>query len=204
MSKSHNDLKELERVAKSIKSVELRQPLQKFTKQKFHPLKLRAITAIQEQFDKQLETILLEPEPKEAFYKLCDLYARVLPQQRSEIRKQWNFNRAWEIPDQTTLACNLPKDRSCEERIRASLIYASLMNHDDYRDVLIWLALIYHSALKSGINAVVLFKEIADISSPIAASLIHSFINRDPNEKSLSAWCLAEEPSVRAVRFIPC
>jgi hypothetical protein len=32
MSKSHNDLKELERVAKSIKSVELRQPLQKFTK----------------------------------------------------------------------------------------------------------------------------------------------------------------------------
>jgi hypothetical protein len=78
------------------------------------------------------------------------------------------------------------------------------MNHDDYRDVLIWLALIYHSALKSGINAVVLFKEIADISSPIAAWLIHSFINRDPNEKSLSAWCLAEEPSVRAVRFIPC
>ncbi len=202
MPKYTDNLKELEKAAQQIKSVELRDPLQKFARIKLHPLKLRHLTTLQVQFDERLKAILFEPEPTEAFYKLCYLYSQALTEQRVEIRKRWDFNKTWELPDQTTLACNLPEDRSSEERIRASLIYTSLMNDYDYRDVLTWLAPIYHSAMISGINADLLFKEISNISSPIAASLIHSFINRDPNSKSLSAWCLEEEPTVQGVKII--
>jgi hypothetical protein len=196
-----DSLKELGKATQKIKPAKLREPLQKFARKKLHPLMLRTLTSLQEQFKERLQAILLEQEPKEAFYNLCYLYSEALPEQRFEIRKRWDFNRTWELPDQTTLACDLPEDRSSEERIRASLIYTSLMNDYDYRDVLVWLAPIYHSALKSGINAESLFKEISDISSPIAASLIHSFINRPPNSKSLSAWCLEEDLTAQGVRI---
>jgi hypothetical protein len=204
MPKYTDNLKELENASQILKSVELHEPLQKFASKKLHPLKLRVLTTLQEQFAKRLQAILLEPEPTEAFYKLCYLYSQALPEQRVAIRRRWDFNRMWELPDQTTLACNLPEERSCEERIRASLIFASLMNDYDYRDVLWLLAPIYHSALKSGINADFLFDEISNISSPIAASLIHSFLKRNPNSKSLSACGLKEVPTIQGVKIIPC
>jgi hypothetical protein len=193
----------IEKAAGQIVSGELLAPLSKFSEQKRYPLKMRMITPIQEQFDERLKTILLEVEPEEAFYQLCELYCQVLPEQRAGIQKCWDFNRTWELPDQTTLACTITKKHSSEERIRASLIYASLMNWHDYRDTLLWLAPIYHSALQSAIQADILFRDIANISSPVAASAIHSFIHRASNDKSLAAWGLEEELIAQGVKIRP-
>jgi hypothetical protein len=198
----HTDyLQFIEKAARHIVSAKFPAPLSKFTESKLHSLKLRLVTPLQKQFDVRLKAILCEPDPEESFYQLCDLYSQGLPERRVEIQKRWDFNRTWKLPDQTTLACNLSNDRSCEDRIRVSLIYASLMNQSDYRDLLMWLAPIYHSALQCGINADDLLKDISNISSPVAASLIHGFINRTADEKSLAAWGLKAESTAQGVKI---
>jgi hypothetical protein len=73
----------------------------------------------QEMFNTQLGKILEEADPKEAFYKLCDLYLSADGEQREDIRRQWPFDRPWKLSDQTRLACIEVGERPCAERMSA-------------------------------------------------------------------------------------
>ena len=192
----------LEGLAHLANSVNSLKPIPTFLLKKRAIIKLRALTQTQRQFRSLLQEVILEPGPEEAFYDLCDLYAKALPEQRKEIRDNWDYKRVWQLPDQTTLACDIDTEHSPEERIRASLIYTSLMKTDDYRDMLIWLAPIYHSARLAGMDAEAVIREVSDILSPVAASLMDSFINRRAEGKSLGAWCLREVVTDNGTKLI--
>jgi hypothetical protein len=140
-------------------------------------------------FDTRIKEALDREDPKEAFACLARLYASATPDQREAIRQGWDFNRAWLLPDSRTLACRLPGAPSCEERIRVSLIYNSIEDFRmDFRDNLVALCAIYHSALAIGLDADALFEEIARLSSTRGADMIRSFAGREPVLKSLEAF----------------
>jgi len=156
----------------------------------------------QDMFEDQLRKIFEEADPKEAFYKLYDLYVSADGEQREDIRKQWPFNRRWKLPDQTQLACVASGERSCEERIRASLAYDSIENfQEDWRENLTSMCRIYHSAILAGMDPDGLFREIAALSSARGASMIIGFLERNEKDRSLEAHGYIEFPSPEGVRI---
>jgi hypothetical protein len=90
-----------------------------------------------EEFDQQIHHIFRIESPKEAFFKLCDLYVIASAEQRKEIRQNYFFEREWETPNIKTLAAHIPGEPDREARIRASLILFSLAEEKDHRDGLI-------------------------------------------------------------------
>ena len=157
----------------------------------------------QDTFGVQLEKILEEADPKEAFYKLCDLYVSADGEQREDIRRQWPFDRPWKLPDQSRLACVDDGDRSCGERIRVSLIYDSIEDFRvDWRDNLVGICRVYHSAILAGIDPDKLFREVAALSSERGARMIINFIERDEKDKSLQAFRYIESPTPDGVSIV--
>jgi hypothetical protein len=140
-------------------------------------------------FEKRLETVLELSDPVEAFAGLANLYCEVEPDQREAIRQGWDFNRSWRLPDARTLACKISGLPSSEERIWISLIYNAIEDfRTDFRDNLVSLCVIYHSALEVGLDADALFEETARISSPEGGDMIRRFVAREPGMKSLAAF----------------
>lgn len=139
----------------------------------------------------ELQKILDHPNRQEAFYLLVDFYAQISDNERESIRAQWDFDRSWITPRRNSLACNISKDRSCSERIRAKLIYASIADQvEDIRDLLIDFCVIYHSALEVHMDPVALFDSVASISSAPTAEQMRSFVRRKPKNLQLCAFAL--------------
>ena len=130
---------------------------------------------------------------EEAYYKLVDLYIKCSPQEREQIRKDWDYGVKWIYPNPRRLACSKNEKRSCRERILASLLYDSIQNlrYGDIRESLIGLAMLYHSCIIAKLNPREEFEYVASISSPQVEEFFLGFINRKPNEKSMKAFCLA-------------
>ena len=148
----------------------------------------------EDDFKQRLKNILQETNPKLAFYELCDLYFVASSEQRTQIRADFDFNRAWKIPNPKTLAAHLSDDEpDRERRIRASLIALSLFERPDWRDSLVTICVIYHSIKSLGKDADVWLKFFADLSSPQVASLLWQFAERKPEDKSLSAFGWGEK-----------
>ena len=155
-----------------------------------------------DQFQQQLNQILKDPDPMEAYYKLSDLYCSAHDSQREAIRQKWDFKRSWRLPDQNTFACQIPGERTCEQRILASLIYNSIEDcRFDWRDNLVSLCQIYHSTIHAGMNPDVLFREVARLSSPETSETIIGFIERTDEDKSLEAFDLKEVTTEEGVRI---
>ena len=191
----------LEKAATLFKASNIREPLRKFANHNYS-LKLRAVSRDFEGFAERLQAILKERDRKEAFYKLASLYASAAAEDRKEIRYGWDFHRDWLLPDQNSLACQIPDEKPCEERIRASLIYYSIHDfRDDWRDSWLALPLIYHSAIHVGLNADSLFREVAALSGALAAQRMIEFIQRKASERSLAACKLAEVRTPQGVRL---
>ena len=73
----------------------------------------------------------------------------------------------------------------------------------DFRDVLMTLSLLYHSANRIGANANQLFQEAARLSEPNIAELLTGFINRPAEEKDLqTSWGRDEVETEGGVGFI--
>ena len=141
-------------------------------------------------------------QASEGFYQLINLYASANASQREAIRKQWNFDRHWVYPNQDTLACTVPSGRSSAERIGASLIRLSILaDRQDYRDTLVALCQIYHSARLAGLEADQLVNQVASLSSEQTARLFKEFINRDEYMKSFKVFYFKEVPSANGIRI---
>ena len=191
----------LEKAATLSRASNIRKPLQKFTRLTDIP-KLRVLSPGFPGFPEQLQTLLTEPDRKEAFYRLASLYASAAADERQEIRYGWDFNCDWLVPDQNCLACRIPGEKSCEERLRASLIYYSIHDfRDDWRDSWLALPLIYHGAIHVGLNADSLFREVAALSGALAAKYMIEFIQRKSSDKTLDACKLVEIQTPQGVRL---
>jgi hypothetical protein len=155
-----------------------------------------------EEFEQRLQDVLREQSPKNALYKLSDLYFVSSEEQRSKIRADFDFGRKWEFPDDMTLAAHLPAEPDREARIRAMLISLSLidMGGDD-RDIIIALCPIYHSIKAIGKDAEAWFRFFADMSSPLLASHLFRFAARKPEDKSLDAFLLEAEVMEQGLVF---
>jgi|SRR5215475_220993 len=140
------------------------------------------------EFDQQIRHILRIESPKEAFFKLCDLYLIASAQQRSEVRQNYFFDRDWEAPDDRTLAAHIPGEPDREARIRASLILLSFVEESDFRDGLVRVAVIWNSLKDIGKDADGWFRYFADMSSAGAASIINNFLARATEDKELNKW----------------
>ena len=155
-----------------------------------------------EEFDRRLAEILQEQNPKEAFYRLSDLYFVASAEQREDVRDDFDFGRKWEYPDDLTLAAHLPSEPEREARIRAALIALSLVYVDsDDRDILVALCPIYHSIKAVGKDADAWFRFFADISSPHIASHLTRFAARRPEDKSLAAFLLESDVTEHGLAF---
>lgn len=141
-----------------------------------------------QEFEQQIEQVLLVESHKEAFFKLCDLYLVVSAQQRKKIRQHYFFERNWEAPQLRMLAAHLPNEPDREARIRASLILLSLAEPDDVRDDLVIIATIWNSLKDASKDADGWLRYFADISSASAASVINNFLARPPEQRELSQW----------------
>jgi hypothetical protein len=141
-----------------------------------------------EEFNQQIHHILQVESPKEAFFKLCDLYLIASAQQRKEIRQNYFFERDWEAPEARTLAAHIPGEPDREARIRASLILLSFVEEADFRDGLVKVAVIWNSLEDIGKDADGWFRYFADLSSAGAASNLTNFLNRSKEDKDLSKW----------------
>lgn len=155
-----------------------------------------------EEFEQRLAEILQEPNPKEAFYRLSDLYFVASAEQREDIREDFDFGRKWEVPDDLTLAAHLPSEPDRELRVRAALISLSLfdMGGDD-RYIIVALCPIYHSIKAIGKDADAWFRFFADISSPLIASHLARFAARRSEDKSLEAFLLESDVTEHGLVF---
>jgi hypothetical protein len=141
-----------------------------------------------EEFDQLIHQILQVESPKEAFFKLCDLYLIASAEQRKEIRQNYFFERDWEAPEARNLAAHIPGEPDREARIRASLILLSFVEETDFRDGLVNVAVIWNSLEDIGKDADGWFRYFADLSSAGAASIMNNFLNRSKEDKDLSKW----------------
>ena len=141
-----------------------------------------------EEFNQQIHHVLQVESPKEAFFKLCDLYLIASAQQRKEIRQNYFFERDWEAPEARTLAAHIPGEPDCEARIRASLLLLSFVDEEDFRDGLVKVAVFWNGLKDTGKDADGWFRYFADLSSAGAASIMNNFLNRSKEDKDLSKW----------------
>jgi hypothetical protein len=139
-----------------------------------------------------LNEILNLPDRGEAFYQLAEYYRTATENERENIRNSLDLKKEWVYPNYKTLAVSLPGERSCEERIRASLIFDSIEEYKvpDFRETLIGFCLTYHCAKEIGLDPNKLFEEVAKISSPNFAKELKKFIDRPEEDKSLEAFGL--------------
>jgi hypothetical protein len=138
-----------------------------------------------------LQAILDHSDRREAFYMLTEFYAQTIESEREHIRAQWDFGRSWIYPHSHLLACKIPEERPCHERIRAFLIYCSIADMAvDYRDWIYYFIVVYHSAIAVGIDPVALFDSVASISSASTAESMRNFVNRTPENLDLDNFFL--------------
>lgn len=73
----------------------------------------------------------------------------------------------------------------------------------DFRDILMSLSLLYHSAKRIGADANQLFRDTAQLSEPNVATLLTGFIGRPPEEKDLrTSWGYDEVETAAGIGFI--
>lgn len=135
---------------------------------------------------------------KKLFFRLALYYKQVSSDEREQIRKDWDYNVEWDYPNPRRLACSVNEQKSCRERIEASLIYDSLENFkiEDINDKLIGLAVIYHSCIEAGLDPKYEFEYIASLSSYKFAKFLRDFIKRSPKDKSLKAFFLKSQRNI--------
>jgi hypothetical protein len=91
------------------------------------------------------------------------------------------------------------------EQLKTGLIAIGVIDSKrvDYRDVLIGLALLYHSAQRNGLNAERLFKDAASLATPDTARLIDGFLSGPPEKRDVRrSWGYEEVGTGAAIGFI--
>jgi hypothetical protein len=160
-----------------------------------------------QQFLERLCAITNEEDRRRAFSQLCRLYgSEATAEQRDFIRGQWDFGCRWHIPRDDTLTIAAADPVPARGRVREALLYHSIENaRVDYRDNLMSICPIYHSAVRLGLDAEGLFSEVAALSAPEMADLLRGWLRRQPENQSLGAFGQRETlvPEGARIEVIP-
>jgi hypothetical protein len=156
-----------------------------------------------EQFLQRLCEIVAEEDRRRAFSQLCRLYAsNATAAQREFMREQWDFGSRWQIPRDDTLTIEAADPIPPCERIREALLYHSIENaRHDFRDNLMSICPIYHSAVQLGLDPAALFSEVAALSAREMADLLLGWLRRDPRDQELRAFGFREIRTPTGSRF---
>lgn len=144
---------------------------------------------------KILQPILSEPNRKKAWYDLAETYMAQDEEFRLTVSKFWDFGVDWEwrLP---ISSAGIPVP--ILSRVRSHLIYYSVAVRysRDIRDDLCGIAHTYHLCDANGYDANEVFRSVAKVSLPIIGRLLINFVERDPDLRSLKAFCLekVEQP----------
>lgn len=139
----------------------------------------------------QIDYILNNKDREAAFFDLVKLYLRSDEETRQEIREDWDYGKEWQYPKWDRLACSVGEKYGPEEKLITSLTYHAIENTKlTHREQLIDLGVIYQSCLFADLDPAVLFKRIAEVSTPNVAKRLIDFIARNEEDKSLNAFCL--------------
>lgn len=137
----------------------------------------------------KLEDILSMADRAEAYYRLVEYFVSCSDAERHRIRNTWDFGREWVYPGMNTLVHVDPNQRSCYERIRASLTYYAIVNFEldkeDFRQDFMGIAIYYHALREIGHDPAILFEETAQMACPDIARLLRRFITEKEENKSL-------------------
>jgi hypothetical protein len=150
-------------------------------------------------FLETLRHLAHNPDRKHAYFDLCAVYAQVELQQREYLCSEWVRNYPWTIP--LARAILLADPYPSEQRLRACLISLSHFPSGDYRDDLVVICPLYHSAVHLGMDPQHLFEEIAAISAASVAPLVHEFWQRTEVGRALKAFGYQEERTPDGVYF---
>jgi hypothetical protein len=160
-----------------------------------------------ERFLQQLCEIVAGEDPRRAFSQLCSLYrSKATAEQREFIRGQWDFGRRWQIPRDDTLTIEAADPIPPRERIREALLYHSIENaRHDFRDNLMSICPIYHSAVRLGLDPETLFGDVAALSAREMADLLLGWLRRNPRDQGLRAFAYREviTPEGYRIEYLP-
>jgi hypothetical protein len=139
-----------------------------------------------------LDEILGNPNRKEAYYQLVDLFQTGSADIRRQIVANWDFGLEWEYPEQHRLACSIGEQLSCRRRIEASLLYHVISANQALggRERLVALAVIYHSCIFAGLDPIREFKVAAAIAPAGIHRMLEDFLERRDEDKSAEAFFL--------------
>jgi hypothetical protein len=150
-------------------------------------------------FDARLTALLASHSSETDFAALCALYRAADSAQRGRLRASvpptFGYGN-WAMPDRYALATQEVPLAVATNRLRDLLTWSAAFPSDDFRDDLVALAPLYHSAVRLGLDPYALFDEAASMAgTPEAAALIRGFPRRQPEDKSLAAFLLTETPT---------
>jgi hypothetical protein len=157
------------------------------------------------EFNARLASLLANHPGETEFADLCALYRAGNFAQRARLGAAIppTFG-TWAMPDRYSLATNEASRAVAERRLRDLLTWIAAFASSDFRDDIVAMAPLYHSAVRLGLDPNALFDEAAAVAgTPAGATLVREFPRRRPELKSLAAFVLKEVPTLQGgVRYI--
>ena len=154
------------------------------------------------------ETYLINPAPSaldSTLRKLCQSFAKSGAKSRAKTRASISMDEFYTLLTFSKRASVFGIRERNAAWLVDGLTALSMIELDrvDFRDVIVSVSLLHHSAVRIGQNANQLLSDAAALSEPKVSELIKDFINRPPEDKVLRAkWGYDEVETRDGIGFI--
>lgn len=112
--------------------------------------------------------------------------------ERRALADKWPLGAKWPYPNPARLGCQIGEVFSSRDRIVASLVLDYLEGITGFREHLIALSASYRSCELAGLDAELIFEEVAAALPAAAAEVLEAFLQREKSERDPKAFCLFE------------
>ncbi|MCB0517056.1 MAG: hypothetical protein R2798_05065 [Chitinophagales bacterium] len=130
---------------------------------------------------------------KEKIYQLAEEYNNAAETRRAEIINAITYDDSEKIRKYTKKLAELAVQQNKESYLVVGLLLQVMENAKlDFRDNIMQLSLLYHSAKKIGIDADKLFLAIAQIAADEMQRIMLQFLQRSEHNKSIEAMGFRE------------
>ena len=151
---------------------------------------------------------LISPSEREADQKLAEFltaFSLADPSSREHMRSRMTMDDFYQLMTFSKRMAVFGLRTGDRERLKLGMIAVTSIdaNRVDYRDPLLALSLICHSADRNAVDAHNLLDEVAGLGMPRTAELMSGFVNRSPEERNIrSQWGFDEVRTDIGLGFI--